>query len=196
MNAGYIGRKMSKRAKHSHDMGQFPITTLDRSMLQKYNFSYSVAFFRWLCQQGYIKYRSRHHTGASFRYTYFYSPASIDFAAKYLRLDLLYEIYLEKLNRKEALQKLGIKCSRIKTLSGLFRNKNNYEVILDVVRYNDYFFLSDTQWISPEENQYSVLSEYDWVPSDEKQWHNENFKKITRKILMFKNIDSLIVQSV
>ena len=118
-NSGYIGNRMSKNASHAHNMGQFPISKIDASMLREYGFEYSVEFFKWLCDKGYIKPIAFHHTGAAASMTQFYSPRTITYVTEKYNLPLLYGMYLGKINKEDAKKQLEIKFVKAKIPSSL-----------------------------------------------------------------------------
>lgn len=191
MNSGYYGNKMSKNALHAHKMNQFPLSALTTEMLKEANFTYSLSFFKWLCKKGYIKPIAVHHTGVSAQTTCFYSPRTLSFVAMKYRLPLLYDIYLNKVDKKTALSSLGITYCKIKTLSSLLGIKPSAMVMLDVIRYKDYYFISKSKWICPMEEQVEIISEYKELTGGE-DWNNSAKRAIERKILIFKDLDEIL----
>jgi len=114
---------MSKNAFHAHRMGQFPISNVNASMLRESGFEYSVEFFKWLCNRGYIKPIAFHHTGVSANMTRFYSPRTIAYVVKKFNLSLLYDIYLGKISKEDARAQLGIKYVKAEIPASLLKFK-------------------------------------------------------------------------
>jgi|BioPla2DNA2_1021312.scaffolds.fasta_scaffold08430_4 hypothetical protein len=77
LNAGYIGRKMSKRGYEALQKGELPLSMLTQKKLLKVGIAHSLSFIRWLCKRGYIKPTSWHHRGNPPTLTRFYHPKRI-----------------------------------------------------------------------------------------------------------------------
>ena len=89
LNSGYIGRYQSKRAEKAIRNGEFPLSMVTRSRLQRAGIDHSPAFIKWLCRQGYLRYSSRHHRGNPPILTCFYKLSSIRAQLDCLAIDLL-----------------------------------------------------------------------------------------------------------
>lgn len=187
-NSGYVGNRMSKNAYVAHREGQFPISKLTVQMLRDSGFTYSVAFFKWLCDKGYNRPIAFHHTGVGYKMTAFYSADTISYVVKKFNLPLLYKIYSGKFTEADAIKQLGIKYVKAKIPASLLNIKSTAVITIDAVSYQGYYFVSLRTWVFPNENQIEIKREWESEPGIE-QWHNKNTEAIIGRLIKLKRLD-------
>lgn len=180
-NSGYIGYKMSKNADIAHKNGQFPITNINSKMLKDNGFEYSVPFFKWLCNKQYIIPIAWHHTGASSTMTAFYSPKTISYVAEKYNLSLLYQIYLGKITKPEAINKLQIHFVKAKVISSALGFKFTEPLILYLIKSGEYYYLTKEKKFILNDRQIQILQAWETHPSQ--GWFNKEGKSIIRMLL-------------
>lgn len=188
---GYVGNRMSKNAYLAHQKGEFPLSSINAKLLRNYKFNYSVAFFRWLCKKGYIRPASFHHTGAAPRMTRFYSVKTVAYVVDKYNLPLLYDMYRGRINRADVKKILGIRFVKIKLPTTLFNVKSTSVITIDVVLYQNIYFISKNQWICPDVSEVETIAEWELEPCSG-EWKNIYKDSILRKITLFKDIKDIL----
>ncbi len=179
-NSGYIGRKMSKNAAEAHKNGQFPISSISSKLLKENGFEYSVDFFKWLCEQGYVVPLGWHHTGVACNMTAFYNRSTITYVADKYNLELLYQMYSGEINREDAKQILGITYVRAKVVPSALGFKMSALINADMVKCGDYYYFSKDKKVVLGERQIEIMQEWDKVPQG---WKNKETDAIVRMLI-------------
>lgn len=181
----YIGKSMSENAFKAHQEGLFVKSEVTAQFLKKYNFKYSVNFFKWLINKKYIKPVGYHHTSVGHNMTRFYSPKVINFMNYYFNLDILYNLYLKKTTKEEIIKQiLRIKYVR---LAFLVEIGNQYaEYTFDCISCNGKLYWDKSTIIINTSDIVRIIEESSEKPND---WNNPNTKIIIKTLLTYKNPD-------
>jgi hypothetical protein len=87
---------------------------------------------------------------------------------------------------------LEIKYGRIRISGNRFDEEMTSDPIeVDVVRCQDYFFVSKNQWVHLGSDEIEVIQEWEQPPLG-KVWSNKNRKSIVRRILLFRNLNDIL----
>ena len=178
-------RDMSPNAKRAYKQGLFPLSKVNKELLNKHGFTYSIKFFKWLCGNGYVVPSEHHHTSASFQLTAFYSPKAIEYAARSLRLDSLYDLYKGIETKESLLEKECVKYVRVVLPCSVFGLKRGKDITLDCIRYKNYYIYSPESIIGTWSSSVCIHSQYDERPDG---WSNINTDGILHKIISRKKV--------
>lgn len=169
---GYIEKRMSVNAQAAHDNGLKPKSYFTNSVLQELGFSYSVSFFHWLIKSNYLLPTERHHTSASKNFTNFYSPESICRLVSTYNLDLLYNLYLDKITKDDAKKIRGIKYTRIRIPKSLLDSQGGV-VDIDCILCDNTLFYTPKLCFSAQDPRIQILETHEERPADFKNAHTK-----------------------
>lgn len=179
---GYIGKSMSVNARDSYERGLKPISRITVQDLKQHDFPYSLSFFKWLVHENYIAHSEFHHTSAVYNRTPFYSMKAISYAARYLNLDLLYEIYTGKMTKEEAARKRRITYVRVKTSGSLFGSRECV-IMINGVMCDGIVFYSPRLCFKYDEERMVLVAQYDEMPQE---FGNPYLKDLREELIMRK----------
>lgn len=181
---GYIGRRMSTNAEKAYKMGLLPRSKFSKKLLVANGWTYSAAFFNWLCKEGYIVPLEYHHTTPKIKCTPFYALSTISYAIDNLDLESLYEVYLHKCTLRDILRK---KCvQRVKILVNKSVLGTNCDVYLDCLLHNNLYWWSKDKCFKVNTNDVALIKIIDL--DDFSDWYNPNREKIERQICIRKKM--------
>lgn len=180
----YIGRSMSENALKAHQDGLFVKSEVSAQFLKRYDFKYSVKYFKWLIDKKYIKPVEFHHTSACHKMTRFYSPKVINFINNNFNLDILYKLYLKKTTKEEVIKMLNIKYVRLILYAVL--NDQHIECLYDCIRCAEKLFWDKSTIIISTSKNVKIIEEFSERPSN---WNNTNTKSIIKTLMTYKEPD-------
>lgn len=181
---GYIGRRMSINAQKARDNGMLPMSYFTSNLLKENGFEYSVDFFKWLCKKQYIYPKEWHHTSASFKSTKYYDKNSITYIVQRCNLELLYDIYLNKIDKEEAKSIRGISYVRIRTTDRIFGLNGINIITLDCVKCDGVLWFAKNKYLREDSKEYILIKEWEKRPSND--FNNKNISSIVKVLLRYK----------
>jgi hypothetical protein len=179
----YIGQSMSVNAYNAYRKGLLPRSRINTQMLKERGWTYSAAFFLWLCKNKYIMPAEFHHTTPMKRITPFYDLNNINFICQNYDLQSIHKVYLNKCSIQDILHNKEIGYVRIFVSRQLMHT--NSDLYLDCIKFNRLFWWSKDKCFRVDSNQIVLIKEYD---TDELiNWNNPNREQLERLIFIRKN---------
>lgn len=183
----YIGRRMSVNAQKARDNGMLPMSYFNSNILKENGFQYPVDFFKWLCKKQYIYPKEWHHTSVSFKSTKYYDKTSITYVVQKYNLELLYNIYCNKITKEEAKAIRGITYVKIKTTDRILGLNGANIITLSCVKCDNILWFAKGKYLNINESSMPYILQEEWKKRPSSNFNNPNTSKIVNVLLKYKS---------